>query len=142
MNLLDFSNFLRLAKEISTVSDEDKIKEFQDLKQDVEKKITKVQCSRQIFEKLPAGSMVPICLLEVTYIKGWISSEPALVFRFGTFEEQPIKTTEEQISYVKNIIDTSGYFADTYKIEHVSPGNVKTNIKNSNYGMYISVTLL
>lgn len=142
MNLLDFSNFLRLAKEISTVSDEDKIKEFQDLKQDVEKKIIKVQCSRQIFEKLPAGSMVPICLLEVTYIKGWISSEPALVFRFGTFEEQPIKTTEEQISYVKNIIDTSGYFADTYKIEHVSPGNVKTNIKNSNYGMYISVTLL
>lgn len=142
MNLLDFSNFLRLAKEISTVSDEDKIKEFQDLKQDVEKKIIKVQCSRQIFEKLPAGSMVPICLLEVTYIKGWISSEPALVFRFGTFEEQPIKTTEEQISYVKNIIDTSGYFSDTYKIEYVSPGNVKTNIKNSNYGMYISVTLL
>lgn len=138
MKKIDF--FLKMAQEL--VSDEDKIKEFNELKEDVLKKIPKVKCDRKIFENSPAGSLVPICLLEVTYIKGWISSEPALIFRFGTFDEQPMKEEKDQINFVRDVINNSGYFAETYKIEKVSAGNAKTNIKNSNYGLYIGVTLL
>lgn len=140
MKLSSFNLFLKLAQNVGLISDEVQTKEFQEMKAILEGKIPKVICSRQIFEKLPAGSLIPICLLEVTYIKGFVGSSPALVFRFGTFDEQPMKDATERINFAKSIIDGSGYFASSYKIKEVSPGNVRTNIKNSNYGLYVGVT--
>lgn len=134
-----FDLFLKLAQEL--ISDGAKTNELQDMKAAIQNKIPKVPCSRQIFESLPAGSKVPIALLEVSYVKSFLSSEPALLVRFGTFEEQPIKETQEQINFVSSLINSSGFFPENYNIASISSGNAKNNIKNSNYGIYIAVTV-
>ncbi len=134
-----FNLFLKLAQNL--ISDGTKTNELQDMKAAIEGKIPKVTCSRKIFETLPAGSKVPIALLEVSYVKRLLSSEPALLVRFGTFEEQPMKDAAEQTAFVSNLIESSGYFASNYNIASISAGNAKNNIKNSNYGVYIAVTL-
>jgi hypothetical protein len=135
-----FNLFLKLAQNLT--SDGAKTNELQDIKAAIENKIPKVTCSRKIFESLPAGSKVPIAILEVSYVKSWFSSEPALLVRFGTFEEQRMTETAEQISFVSSLISSSGFFIENYNVASISAGNAKNNIKNSNYGVYIAVTLV
>jgi hypothetical protein len=120
------------------LSDEIKIENLTSHMNVLKNKIEIIETSQKVFQN-QTSNKVPVCLLEVGYLLKTFTSEPALLFRFGNFQEQPYDNPSKQIKYVSNLISQID-FIESYNISSVSAGDVKSSIKNSAYNMYVAVT--
>lgn len=139
-SLYKISNFLfKKCQNLSFgLSDDVKIENFTHHMNILKNQIEQVETSQKVF-KNQTSNKVPVCLLEIGALIKTFSSEPALLFRFGNFQEQPYDDSSKQISYVSKLISKID-FIENYNIQSTTPDKIKNNIKNSSYSLYIVVT--
>ena len=108
------------------------------------KNIEYVKTSQAVFagqSSFGGAYLSPVCIIDVAKAQLDSDLKPALIIRFGNFEEQPYRTTEEQKSYSKSLLagvynDKTFSFKETDQI--VSDGENKVT-QNRVYNQYIAL---
>lgn len=92
----------------------------------------------------PARTDAPVCLVESTEGKpseNYIFKKPAFIFRFGTFDEQPYQTADQQKAYALKVLRKYTTYSDKDMfIESMFIDDVDYQIRNKAYeGMVVAV---
>lgn len=104
----------------------------------------KVTPAERVSRDIPSGMPVAVCMASVGEAKlamlelSWM--HPALLFRFGNFDEQPYKTEDSKIDFVKSILrKIPGIKINEYEIAEPISVNDPNRVPNTNYVDYIAV---
>ena len=108
------------------------------------KNIEYVETSQPVFSgqsSFGKAYLSPVCIIDVAKAQSDSDLKPALIIRFGNFEEQPYKTIEEKINYSRSLL-TGAYNDKTFSFKEtdqiVSDGENKIT-QNKVYNQYIAL---